>query len=104
MSDSQSSNEKLEVLRKKYDCLDFTESSIDEIVVELQSELLWQVDNDKEYFTLREEFEIRLVAIRKIGLELNKRGGFTLMQTICDSLSYPRVAELTWAGIGTWAG
>jgi hypothetical protein len=91
-------------LRAEYEMLDFSEASLSAMVSVLETELKWKEANKNHYYDMKEEFEIREMAIVKIGEVLNQRGGFAFMQQVCADLGSPRILDMVWNGIGDWRG
>lgn len=96
--------ERLQKLKSQYNALDFSASTEDEMATTLRRELQWRDSHDSQYYYMKEEFEIREVAIRKIGEELNKRGGKQLMLQMFKRVQGTRSLEMIWDGIGDWRG
>lgn len=94
--------ERLNELRKEYESLDFSKSSEAEMIARLKDEMAWRNLHDRQFYNMKEEFGIREIAIKKIGEELNKRGGIELMRDVFRRANGNRSLEMIWGGIGEW--
>ena len=92
----------LDALRAQYEAMDFSTSSVEDIVEALRSELRWRDEHDFSY--LKDEFGIREIAIRRVGSELDKRGGEKLMLEVFKKVPGTRDLEGLWDQIGGWWG
>lgn len=99
--------ERLASLRRQYDALDYGRSSDAEMLSALKGEIAWRKANRDNRYDIPEEFDIRQIAITKIGEELNKRGGMTAMRQMGERVGSPedkRTLDMLWDGIGEWRG
>jgi len=91
-------------LKNRYEAMDFTRSSEQEMINVLRDELGWQRANMRDYYDMKEEFNVHRILIRKVGEELNRRGSIELMRKIFLQVPGDRNLESEWNGIGEWLG
>lgn len=94
----------LKDLRTHYENIVFKDKELNELIQLLKNEVAWFIENDEYYYDMEEEFEIRRIAIKKIGIELNERGGRTLMLDVYKKSGSHRFLERAWDSIGEWYG
>lgn len=94
--------ERLDNLRKEYESSNFAKSTEEEMIERISSELAWRNLHDSQISEMEEEFDIRVTVLKKIGEELNKRGGLDLMRDVFKRANGDRSLEMIWGGIGKW--
>ncbi|MCU0236222.1 MAG: hypothetical protein MUC72_03955, partial [Acidobacteria bacterium] len=73
---------RLSQLSVEYEMLDFSQATLGEMESALKTELKWKIANMNDFYNMKDEFEIREIALARIGYELNRRGGLALMQQV----------------------
>jgi hypothetical protein len=92
----------LDALRAEYEALDFAASTEAEMIEVLRSEMEWR--RSHSVYNMKDEFEIRSLAITGVGRELDRRGGMALMRRVFERVPGDRSLEMVWDGIGYWSG
>lgn len=94
----------LDELTGRYQALDFAPMDPAHMASWLRQEIKWFEENDPPDFELEEESQIRKNAIRRLGEELNGRGGMNLMLEVFRRARGSRLIEMLWDMIGDWRG
>jgi hypothetical protein len=94
----------LEWMRFEYDDMNLSDMELSALEEKLRVEVIWKSVNAVNFESMRTEFEIRDILIKKIGEELNERGGLKLMISVYDKIGGDRMLDMTWDQIGAWLG
>jgi len=94
----------LEWRRFEYDDMNLSDMELSALEEKLRVEVIWKSVNAVNFESMRTEFEIRDILIKKIGEELNERGGLKLMISVYDKIGGDRMLDMTWDHIGAWLG
>jgi len=98
----QATKRRLEQLEGQYEAYSLLEMDDADIVSLLIGQLSWTRSHSNIYD--KDEYPIHVKFVKRIGEEINRRGGFDLMYRLFHDAGGSRDLEFYWDGIGNWRG
>ena len=83
---------------------DLTKMSQPKIMDMIRRELAWRRTNMDRFYQQQNEFNRSDRRLKRIGEELDGRGGIELMRKVFQGLPGNRSLDMIWGGIGEWLG